>query len=271
MANNANAARGVFITGTDTGVGKTFVACRLIRALEDGGLDTAVFKPVETGCRADGGANDDKLTPQDAVQLARASKHRPAIDAVCRHRFAAAVSPARAAQLAGVDLRVGDLAAACRSDARRFAVVEGAGGLLSPIAGDGVNADLAAALNYAVVVVAADRLGCINHVLLTLEALAARNLHAVAVALNRPATAPAPGGAPGDTPGNAPGGAPGNALNDALNTVLNDKPNSALDNAHELAAHTQTAIVKIGRNPDGGRGGDGIRRLAEMVRRAAGV
>jgi len=240
MTNEGNAARGVFITGADTGVGKTFVACRLVRALESGGLDTAVFKPVETGCRADGGGG---LAPQDAVQLAHASKNRPAIDAVCRYRFADAVSPARAAQLAGVDLRVGDLAAACQSEPRRFAVVEGAGGLLSPIAGDGVNADLAAALNYVVVVVAADRLGCINHVLLTLEALAARNLDIVAVVLNRPDAAPAPG--------------------------------AALDNARELAAHTQTAIIKTGRDPDGGRddgdGGDGIRRLAEMVRRKAGV
>lgn len=250
MANNGNAARGVFITGTDTGVGKTFVACQLVRALESGGLDTAVFKPVETGCRADGGG----LTPHDAVQLARASKHRPAIDAVCRHRFADAVSPARAAQLAGVDLRVGDLAAACRSGPRRFAVVEGAGGLLSPIAGDGVNADLAAALGFAVVVVAADRLGCINHTLLTLEALAARNLDAVAVALN-------------DMRNDTPGNAPHNVLNDAPNNA----PDGALDNARELAAHMQTAIVKIGRDPDGGRGGDGIRRLAEMVKRAAGV
>jgi len=241
MANKGNAARGVFITGTDTGVGKTFVACRLIRALESGGLDTAVFKPVETGCRADDGG---ELTPQDAVQLAHASRHRPAIDIVCRYRFADAVSPARAAQLAGVDLRVGDLAAACQSEPRRFAVVEGAGGLLSPIAGDGVNADLAAALNHAVVVVAADRLGCINHVLLTLEALAARNLAVVAVALNRPDAAPAPG--------------------------------KALDNARELAAHTQTEIIKTGRDPDRGRGGngdadDGIRRLAEMVKRKAGM
>ena len=247
MANHGGAARGVFITGTDTGVGKTFVACRLIRALESGRLETAVFKPVETGCRTHGG----EMTPHDAVQLAHASKHRPATGDVCRYRFTDAVSPARAAQLAGVDLRVSDLAAACRSGLRRFAVVEGAGGLLSPIAGDGVNADLAAALGLAVVVVAADRLGCINHVLLTLEALAARNLDTVAVVLNRPDAAPALGG--------------------ALNDALGGAPDSALDNARELAAHTQTAIVKIGRNPDGGRDNDGIRRLAEMVKQTTEV
>ena len=226
----AGDARGVFITGTDTGVGKTVIACRLVRALESGGLDTAVFKPVESGCRPDAGGP----VPQDAVQLSRASKHKPALDSVCRYRFTDAVSPARAARLAGVDLRIADLAAACQSEPPHIAIVEGAGGLLSPIASDGVNADLAAALGFAVIVVAADRLGCINHVLLTLEALAARNLEVIAVALNR-------GGA----------AAPDSA--------------AVLDNARELTAHTPAPIVEMD------RGDAGIGRLAEMVKRAVGI
>ena len=230
--------KGVFVTGTDTGVGKTAVACALVRALESDGLRCAVFKPVESGCDT----RDGVPTPADATRLARACRRQPPLDAVCRYRFADAVSPARAAQLAGVKLHVGDLVAACRNDGANVTVVEGAGGLLSPIASDGVNADLAVALGFAVIVVAADKLGCINHVLLTLEAAAARGLALIAVALNRDVT----------------------AVRDA-----------ALDNAGELSTLTPAPIVEIaGRwsnDDDGARDAAGIGHLAQRVRRAIRV
>ena len=229
----ARGGRGVFITGADTGVGKTAIACALIRALEAGGLRVAPRKPAESGCPI----RDGVMMPEDAARLARACAHAPPLTAVCRYRFGDAVSPARAARLAGVELRVGDLVAACACDGGDVAVVEGAGGLLSPIANDGVNADLAVALGFPVVVVVADKLGCINHALLTLEAAAARRLAVAALALNR------------DTA----------AARDA-----------ALDNAVELAALTRAPIVEIagdwGRATGMARDDDGAIRLAQRVR-----
>ena len=170
---------GVFITGTDTGVGKTTIACHLIKALEASGLQIAVRKPVESGCRK----SKDRLIAEDAERLAEASVSKPSVQQVCRYQYQAAVSPSRAAMLAGETLYIDQLAACC--DDKQFTVVEGAGGLLSPIATDGLNIDLIAALGFSVIVVAADRLGCINHVLLTLEALAARSIQVIAVVLNR--------------------------------------------------------------------------------------
>ena len=230
----ARDGRGVFITGTDTGVGKTAIACALIRALEARGLRVAPRKPVESGCPR----RDGKPMPADAARLARACAHAPPIGAVCRYRFGDATSPARAARLAGATLRIADLVAACACDTGDVAVVEGAGGLLSPIANDGVNADLAVALGFPVIVVAADKLGCINHALLTLEALAARGLAVAALVLNR------------DTA----------AARDA-----------ALDNADELAALTRAPVVAIAgdwtRDTDAAHDDVGVIRLAERVRR----
>ena len=173
-------ASGVFITGTDTGVGKTTIACHLIKALEARGLPIAVRKPVESGCTE----GRHGLIAEDADRLAAASKANPSSQQVCCYRYKAATSPARAAMLAGEALSMDQLVACCRCE-EHFAVVEGAGGLLSPIAADGLNIDLIAALGFSVIVVSPDRLGSINHILLTLEALAARQLNTIAVVLNR--------------------------------------------------------------------------------------
>ncbi|MBC6413670.1 MAG: dethiobiotin synthase [Chromatiales bacterium] len=172
---------GVFITGTDTGVGKTIIACRLIESLEASGVEVAVRKPVESGCVA----GKDGLIAADADSLAAASAS-PSNSSlqVCCYRYKAATSPARAALLAGETLYIEQLVACSRSDAQ-LTMVEGAGGLLSPIATDGLNIDLIEALGFSVIVVSSDQLGSINHALLTLEALAARRLKVIAVVLNR--------------------------------------------------------------------------------------
>ena len=171
---------GVFITGTDTGVGKTTIACRLIRMLEASGIEVAVRKPVESGCDV----GERGLIAEDGERLAAASVLNPPSMQVCRYRYKAATSPARAAMLDGATLYVKQLVACCQCEAQ-LTVVEGAGGLLSPIAADGLNIDLIAALGFSVIVVSPDRLGSINHVLLTLEALATRRLKVIAVVLNR--------------------------------------------------------------------------------------
>lgn len=173
---------GYFLTGTDTGVGKTRVGTALAHGFAARGLDVRVRKPVESGCPDVGGC----LLPQDAEALRRAAGAREPLDAVCRVRLRAAVSPERAAAVERVDLHLARLREACSGPGGDVLLVEGAGGFCSPVAADALNADLAAALGLPVVLVAADRLGSINHVLLTLEAIERRGLAVAALVLNRP-------------------------------------------------------------------------------------
>ena len=172
---------GFFITGTDTGVGKTRVGTALVHGLVARGLDVRPRKPVESGC----GTGPDGEMPLDAMALREAAGAREALDIVCRYRLRAAVSPERAAELEGIAFDVGDLEGACDAPPRSLVVVEGAGGFLSPIARGALNADLASRLRLPVLLVAADRLGVINHALLTLEAIAARGLSVAGIVLSR--------------------------------------------------------------------------------------
>lgn len=174
---------GVFITGTDTGVGKTFVGVKLALRLAESGLRVKPRKPVESGCRRQG--ND--LIAADAQALLAAAQSGETLAAVCPYRFEAAVSPARAARLAGVSLNLTQLVHACCSGlaADDFLLVEGAGGFYSPLTLNALNADLAGALGLPVLLIAADRLGALNHVLLTCEAITRRGLRLAAVVLNR--------------------------------------------------------------------------------------
>ncbi|MBU2768253.1 dethiobiotin synthase [Acidithiobacillus ferrivorans] len=174
---------GLFVTGTDTGVGKTWVAATLTRLLVQRGLRVRPRKPVESGCAT----GEDGLLPQDAVALWEAAGSTELLQQVCAYPLRAALSPERAAVLEGRTLNLDQLVNACRSGvgADDFLLVEGAGGLLSPLAAGTTNADLAAALRLPVLVVAADRLGVINHTLLTVEALQHRALPLVGVVLNQ--------------------------------------------------------------------------------------
>jgi dethiobiotin synthetase len=178
-----SAVRGLFITGTGTGVGKTEVAAALARLLANSGVAVRVRKPVESGCLV----ADGVLVPADAMRLREAARCRDPLDVVCPYRLRTAISPERAAALESVELDLARLERACRHDLgpNDFVLVEGAGGLLSPLARDGLGADLAVRLALPVLLVVADRLGCINHTLLSVEALAARGLVLAAVVLNR--------------------------------------------------------------------------------------
>lgn len=172
--------RGLFVTGADTGVGKTHVGTALAAALAAQGWRVRARKPVESGCPRVNG----ELRPQDA--LAYAAVTGEPLEAVCRYRLMAALSPERAARLEGVGYRLTDLAAHCRAGvgAEDFLLVEGAGGFLSPIAPDGLNADLALALGLPVLLVAADRLGAIHQVLASAEAIERRGLKLTGVVLS---------------------------------------------------------------------------------------
>jgi dethiobiotin synthetase len=162
---------GLFVTGTDTGVGKTHVAAMIARALRNDGREVGVYKPAASGCTQDAHGN---LTSDDAVRLWDAASRPGELERVCPQKFAAPLAPHLAAQAEGktIDaplLRRGFDYWCERSET---VIAEGAGGLFSPLGDTLYNADLAADLKLPLVVVAANRLGTIHATLATL--LAAR-------------------------------------------------------------------------------------------------
>ncbi len=172
-----------FVTGTDTGVGKTTVACALLAAARARGLRVDAIKPVETGCTPDASG---ALHPADAAALARAALgDQAAPRAILTYR--APLAPAVAAELEGAAIDIDLLERGVRALRQRrpdLFLVEGAGGLLVPL-GDTVDmAALAASLELPLLVVARDGLGTINHTLLTLEAAARRSLPVAGVVLS---------------------------------------------------------------------------------------
>lgn len=159
-----------FITGTDTDVGKTTVAAGLLHAARLAGLSTAAVKPVAAGCElsADGLRNSDALAllAECSIPLRYAEVNPVAL--------APAIAPHLAAAEAGVSLEVAALTAAVQAVLAKqadFTLVEGAGGWRVPLNDSATLADLAIALQLPVIVVVAVRLGCINHALLTVEAI----------------------------------------------------------------------------------------------------
>ena len=174
---------GYFVTGSDTDAGKTYVGCEIVRQLFAAGIGLETRKPAESGCQA--GANGELLT-HDAAALRVANGEREAIERIAPFRLRAALAPHRAARLENREIRLQQLIDACqRDDDRNRLIVESAGGFLSPLAEDGLNADLAAALQLPAIVVVRDRIGAVNQALMTVEAVASRGLEVAAVILNR--------------------------------------------------------------------------------------
>jgi dethiobiotin synthetase len=172
-------ARGLFVTGTDTGVGKTLVACTLARGLRARGLDVGVMKPVETG------AGDEGPADARALREAAGAEEDP-LELVCPFAFGLPAAPTVAAAAEGRTIGVETIRRAFATLAARHAlvVVEGAGGLLVPVTEDANMANLARELSLPVLVVARASLGTINHTLLTLEAVRARALPVAGVVIS---------------------------------------------------------------------------------------
>jgi len=169
---DTSVARGVLVTGTDTGAGKSVASVALLHALRARGLRAVGMKPVAAGCRStpQGLRNDDALALQAA-----AGDPRPAYGDVNPWALEAATAPQLAARSAGVRVSMPPIRAAYAGLAAGadVVVVEGAGGWLSPLA-DGIeHADLAHALGLPVILVAGLRLGCLNHARLTARAITA--------------------------------------------------------------------------------------------------
>ena len=173
--------RGLFVTATDTGVGKTEVACAIVRAARARGEDVVGMKPAQSG-HAPGEASD-------AERLLAAAGGVESLEAICPYTFKAPLAPAIAARVEGRSVSLERiLDAACALAARHAAVVvEGAGGLLVPLTDRDTYADLATRLGLPALVVARAGLGTVNHTALTCEALRARRVPLAGIVLNRTA------------------------------------------------------------------------------------
>lgn len=175
---------GFFITGSDTGVGKTHAGCQIVTQLSSQVNSLKVRKPIESGCTQ---SSSGILYPADGDSLFRANKRRESLDIVTPFRFSAALAPDRAALLENHTITLDDLTRAVQNnlDNGDTVVVEGAGGFYSPIAKNALNSDLAKTLGLEVIIVIQDRLGAINQALLTIQAVQACALRIRAVILNQ--------------------------------------------------------------------------------------
>ncbi|MEK6801261.1 MAG: dethiobiotin synthase [Nitrospirota bacterium] len=174
------ATKGVFVTGTDTGVGKTVVSSALVRSLVQTGRSVGVMKPVETGVFL------EQLSESDAGRLMAAAGVDDGIEEVSPYRFPAPLAPLAAASAQGRVIEMQEIMRRYERLAARYScvVVEGAGGLLVPIGKDWDMRDLIGRIGLPVALVGRAGLGGINHALLTLEGLRQRRLTVVAVLLN---------------------------------------------------------------------------------------
>lgn len=165
---------GIFITGTDTGVGKTRIAAALCAALVQRGIRVAVMKPVACGC--DPGR--DGLRNADAMLLQAATNVPAAYDEINPFAYAPAIAPHLAALEAGrpIDLHVLDAAFDKLRSRGEYIIVEGAGGWLVPLDEQRYVADLPLRWQLPVLLVVGLRLGCLNHALLTTESIERRGL-----------------------------------------------------------------------------------------------
>ena len=161
--------KGVFVTGSNTGVGKTTVAIEIVR------------KPVETNCEL----SEQSYIPKDAIALSAACQLQEPLNKVCPYCFEIEASAELASTDSSEKLTLEDLVLACKCDVdENFVLVEGAGGLYSPIAEAALNVDLANELQLPLLIVIRDELGAISQALLTLEAAKKNKLTVACVVLN---------------------------------------------------------------------------------------
>jgi len=167
-------ARGIFVTGTDTGVGKTLVACALVRGLVGRGARVAVMKPVASGADLTVAG----LRNADALALGASSNMPLPYEKVNPYCFGPAISPHIAAKEAGIEIDVGKIKHIydTMASGADWVVVEGAGGWFAPLSEHQSMADLAWGLSIPALMVVGLRLGCLNHARLTRLAIEARGV-----------------------------------------------------------------------------------------------
>jgi dethiobiotin synthetase len=172
--------KGVFVTGSNTGVGKTTVAIEIVRHISKTRA-VKVRKPVETNCEL----SEQSYIPKDAIALSAACQLQEPLNKVCPYCFEIEASAELASTDSSEKLTLEDLVLACKCDVdENFVLVEGAGGLYSPIAEAALNVDLANELQLPLLIVIRDELGAISQALLTLEAAKKNKLTVACVVLN---------------------------------------------------------------------------------------
>jgi dethiobiotin synthetase len=180
--------RSLFVAGTGTDIGKTHVACALIRAVRARGLSVDAFKPVVSGF--------DPADPDasDPGRLAQALGEPDALPRISPRRYRAPLAPNLAARLEGETLNLDDLIADCQErladPGRDLLLIEGAGGVMSPLTDDATNLDLMVALDLPILLVAGSYLGTVSHVLTALEVIRARSLSVAAIVMSESLDAP---------------------------------------------------------------------------------
>jgi len=176
---------GFFITGTDTDVGKTYVSGCIAHTLIQNGYQVIPRKPIASGCIKQ---KDNSLLSEDALFLQQACHSSEPLSTICPNQFEPPISPQTAIEQAGLFISTQDLVQACQLPKQpkhqQCYLVEGAGGFYSPLCSDGLNQDLAKALELPVILVVKNQLGCINHTLLTLNAIEQAGLTTLCIVLN---------------------------------------------------------------------------------------
>lgn len=164
----------IFISGTDTGVGKTLISSGLVRLARTRGINCVGIKPVETGCPI----KDGMLEPIDGRILWEAGDRSFSLDECAPYRFAMPASPFRAAAMEDSNLRVSDIVehVLAVSEDATMTVVEGAGGLMAPVEDHKMMIDIIEQLRFPTILVARMALGTINHTVLSVEALQKRKI-----------------------------------------------------------------------------------------------
>jgi dethiobiotin synthetase len=174
---------GIFVTGTDTDVGKTYISEALIKHFCRQGFQTVGMKPIAAGAEIENG----RLLNADVKAIVSASNVDAPIDQINPYVFAPAIAPHIAAQQAGIEIEIEPIMSAFKvlQQQADVIVVEGAGGFLVPINETLTMGDLAKALDVGVVLVVGVRLGCISHALLTVQSIEAKGLHLIGWVANR--------------------------------------------------------------------------------------
>jgi len=173
---------GFFVTGTDTGVGKTYVSTGIAAALKCRGMDVGVMKPAETGCRLRSG----RLMPRDALQLMKSARVKDPLSLVNPYRLRKPLAPSVAAERESKKIDPEKILKAFNVLRERhdFMIVEGAGGIMVPLSGRYTYLDLARSMGLPVLIVARPGLGTINHTLLTIAALKGRKIPIAGIVIN---------------------------------------------------------------------------------------
>ena len=201
-------SRKLFITGTNTEVGKTFVTCEMLKHLVKYKKSTAAFKPVETGCNK----NNKILQPNDSKRFFKVLGKTLSLDLINPYRFIPPISPNRAIRLAKKNITLNDYCDKLNLlNTHDYILIEGAGGVCSPLSCDGLNIDFAKKVKMDSILVARDEIGVINNVILSINTFIKYKLNLKAIVLNR----------------------------------INTKQPRGMDNVKELRSFTKIPIIQI--------------------------